>query len=695
MPLIENLSKYLPFSKDSNGGKLSHVESSDYQTRFQSDYILDEFNAALDFEYKNIERLSDSWNLYKGYGGSSYPEKVRDKFKKENRNPFEGNIIRQKVDGLAGSIVKNFFDVAYEPVNGDHSQLTRAVTELMYIDKELLDWGSSYRQLVVDGLVYQGVEEIYINYDYSPYGNIGFRPINPGHILFDPTWLSNNSKELKRGFKVAYLTPKDLKETYSTKSDLIDDMISAMSLRATQYDYGMPQKGIQHYNLEEIYGDQYRVIEYHHMERERNSIEVVTATGQVVPEGNDEFKKKWAILNNVDLSMGVMKRSFDTDIYHITTVVPGLARELVLEDRPGLIQIGRLPFFPWSSGRINGVNSGIPDLLKSIQQTYNNRESLLDFAIATSAAGGMFMDPDIVDGDEGKMSKIEENWNKPNFRMWTGNGALASGRNFFKELPRSNLDPQIGNEITRMIDLADMVSKQPAAMDARTENAGESGILFARKQMQAEVTQTLLIKSLEQLWNDKGEAYLLLAKNLYSGVYRSFYSFGDKKAIELNVPTVTPSGEVLDNDISQLPRMKVIISQSPEGVTQRMVDRSIDMDLLKVIGQDNPISRASIVKSVMNTLDSSKADKSKYEESAELEYEFAKENLKTQIMGLKLKQTQAGMQMQQMMQPQQGQSGQEQIDKQQGQAPQKKPSGQSGNPAAGITGNNQAAVAAQ
>jgi hypothetical protein len=189
-------------------------------------------------------------------------------------------------------------------------------------------------------------------------------------------------------------------------------------------------------------------------------------------------------------------------------------------------------------------------------------------------------------------------------------------------------------------------------MDARSEGAAESGILYARKQLQAEITQTLLIKSLEQHWNDKGEAYLLTAKQLYSGIYREFYSRETNEIIPLNVPQITLSGEVIDNDISTLPRMKVIVDQSPAGVTHRAIDRSINTELLRVVGPENPLSRAKMVANVMKTLDHSKSEQKELEEASNLEYEFAKENLMTQLLGLKSQQLQLSMQMQQMNQPQ-------------------------------------------
>jgi len=651
------------------------------------DYILGLYNNAIEFNTGDLDRASEMWNLYSGIDDSQYPSIIKSKMLQEERNPFQGNFIRQKVDGLGGSIIKNFFDVSFEPVNGDQSDLTRYVKELMLIDKELLDWNQSYRELVIDGLIHLGVEEMYISFRYNPLGNIGFRRIMPGHILLDPHWLSNNAWDLKKAWKTAYLTPQEIKDTYKTKSEEIDLFIKMKEGIPTNFDNGDQSKGFPHFEHSESYTDKYRVIEYHHMEKEKRKVEVVVADGLVVPEGPDEFKREWAITNNVNLSDGVMTREEDIDCYYVTSICPTINRHLVLEDKKALIQIGRLPFFPWSCARINGKNSGIPDLLKSVQRTFNYRQSMLDYMISASANGAHLVDPDLVDNDPYKMEQLAKNWNSSSFKMFTAPGRLASGRHYIQDIPKNNIDYGLVNELNRMVDVADLISKQPAAMDARSEGSEETGILYARKQLQAEITQTILVKSLEQHYNEKGEGYILLAKQLYSGVYRDFYVLGGNKKIELNRPTITPSGEVIDNDISTLPRMKVIISQSPEGVTTRTVDRAINTELLRVVGEFSPMNRALTVKNVMSTLDNAKTERQKYEEAANLEYILAKENTELQILGIQAQKMQIQSQLAASMQPQMAgipQAGQKQSNNEQSQENQTKAPG---NPEASLEGN--------
>jgi hypothetical protein len=680
----EMLANLNPF-KDNNTKYLAESFPSIKGPGLRVDHILNEFNRAKEFEEENLARESKNWNLYSGYDNGQYPADILAQLREEGRNPFQGNFIRGKVDGLAGSIVKNFFDLNFEAIDGKYIDLCRIIKELMLSDKELLDWNDSYLQIVVAGLVYRGVEEMYVSTEYSPLGNIGFRFIMPGHIILDPNWITAKSKDLRRAWKMSYLTAEQIKEKYNTREADIDAAIAARQFDGLEYDLDAKDEGFPYFNANERYGSQYRVIEFHHMETKKKKIEVVASSGLVVPDVSDEEKKEWAIYNGVTSEDDIIHNEITYNEYYVTTICPELSRNFLLEDRKAKIQIGRLPFFPWSSCRINGKNGGLPDLLESIQVTYNKRESMIDHMISTSANGAHGIDPDIVDSDMNKMAEIEKNWNTSSYRFWTSPGKIASGRNFFAEVPRTNIDYGVVNEIGRLLDLGDRVSKLPAATDARSEGSEESGILFARKQMQSDINHAVLYRTLEQLWNDKGESYLLAAKQLYSGIYRTFLVPGKDNILELNKTIYTDEGPIIVNDISALPRMKVAVTQSPQGTTMRAIDRAMGIETLRVIGPENPLLRARTVKKIVSTLDTTSAEAAQMAQDAELEAQLARETLKTQLLNLQATQMQLTKQLQepqqQMIQP-----GQEQGQPQeQGGMSDRSP----GNPSMEPSGQNQ------
>lgn len=679
-----------PFSKNGKITKETKTSIPGLTERgAKIDWIEQEFNAALDFTKEDIDRAANSWKLYSGLNDGQWDSEVVSKLRSEGRNPFQANFVRSKVNGLAGSLVKNFFDIGFEVLEDGQIEGVRALKKIMYSDKELLDWNFHYQLLVVGGLVQRGVLEMYVDTKYSPLGNIGLRYVQPEHLILDPLWISDCSNDLRRAWKVGYFTPDELKKKWKHKTEEIENAILMNRYSSTDFDLGdINNDGFAHKDLNERYGDTYRVIEYHHIETEEQTVRLAVSDGSALPN-KDEDLQEFAIINGIDLSQGIIENKVQSQVYYVTTICPELSGDMLLEDRQGILQIGRLPFFPWSSSRINGKDSGIPELLKSVQQTYNKRESMLDHMFATSANGALLIDPDIVDGDEARMEKLQRNWNNPSYKDWAAPGSIASGRNFFATLPNSKIDFAVISEINRMIDTSDRISGQPAASDGRVESSDESGILFARKQLQAEITQALLFKSLEHFWNEVGEGYFYAAKRLYEGVYRSFVTPSTGETIEVNKPIQTDVGEVKLNDISAISRAKVIVTQSPEGISQKAVDRATNIEFLRVIGPENPLARATAIHNVMKTLTHSTVEKAEFEKAAQIEKELIMQRTVTELMDLQTKQVQMQMMLRQMQQPQapMGPEGAP-MGPEDMQQPQEKPSAPAGNPMATMQGSN-------
>ena len=619
------------------------------------DYILNEYDKAIDYFRDDRDRENEAWRLYHGINYGQWTDEAVSNLLNEGRHPGQYNFIYGKIGALVGAIIKNWYDVDYVPVDGKYSDFTKILKDLYYSDKEMMDWEDSYRQFVVDYFVFSGTEEMYISQRYSPLGNIGFRRVLPGHIIYDPDWVTDNGWDIKKCWKIAYLTAQEIKDKYNSKGDEIDFQIKLLKNNGKSYEStDFDAADLPYLNQDPIYGSKFRVIEEHTIKEEKEKVEVVMdATGQVhqVPVGDDEYKRDWAVLNDIDFSNGVIEYERPVSNYYIETIAPELIRTSPLEDRMSVIQIGRVPFFKASSARVNGKDAGFVELFKDAQQSYNKRESLIEDIIANSAGGGFFIDPDLVGNDYEKMRKIKKSWNNPSFKEFTKPGELASGRRHIEELPRSQFPSDAVNQIGRMADVIDRIGKVPAVWDARSEGSEETGILYARKQQQADINITLESKVLEYHWNQKGEAYMLMAPVLYSGVYREFKHSGKNETFALNEEVQTPNGNVTKNDISKMPRHKVIISQSPQGTTYREVQRAVNAELLRVIPTQNPISRAKAVMNVMKTLDMTTEDREEYIQSAKLEELLAVESTKAQIMSLKMQQQQAAMQMQ--MGPQQ------------------------------------------
>jgi len=638
------------------------------ETQQRIRFIEDEYNKAYTHDNSNRERSESAWSMYSGFEHGQWPSDIVKQLKAENRHIGQYNFIRGKIDALAGSIVKNWFDIDFVPTDGQYSDLTRTLKELFYSDKEMMDWNDEYLQAVWDGLIYRGVEQMVINTRYNDIGNIGFERVLPGHVILDPHWITNSCWHLRKLWKIAYLTPKEVMQTYKHKSDRIRERVELMALRGQEYRVDSGSDTIPRFNLENIYGTQYRVIEFHHMEKEDKEFEFAIGIDDSpdirIPVGTVNYKREWLSRNQIDTSNGIIKKKTTIDTYYVSTICPDLDSEQMLEDRKSEIQIGRLPFVVWSAARINGKDSGVVELLEDIQLSINKRESLWEHIISTAATGAMMVDPELVDNDMNKVNDLVTNINKPNYIGTSAPGRIASGRQYFLKVPREAYHGEIDTELRRMSDYMDKISKQTATLDGQNESSHETGILFARKQLQSEIAQTVLLKGLEKYWNEKGEMYLLYAPELYGGTYREFttssYNGASQRGkVAVNETLETPGGTRTFNNLKMIPRHKVVVTQSPQGVTIRATERAISAELLRSIGPENLVSRAQLTKNIMGTLDNKDEDREKLMAAADLEYQFAVESLKTQIMGMKVQQMQMAMQIQQPQQMMGGQPGEQ------------------------------------
>jgi len=619
------------------------------KVRFQES----EYDKAVAHSQKERASMEQNWAMYSGFNHGQWQALAVAELQKANRHIAQYNIVRGKVENLAGSIIKNNFDVDYIPVDGEDSNVTRFLKGLFYSDKEMMDWDSEHLQTVIDGLVHTGIEEMYISDKYNVLGNIAFRRCMPGHIILDPHWKSHKSEDLKNVWKVAYLTPEEIKKIYAHKSAQIDNLILQQALSGMDYKDDTSSESMLHYNLEKAYGSQYRLVERHYIvETPKKVTSWIGENGKIdIPDVPQEQKNEMIEYLKSQGEGEIFEHRTMEKEYRISTSCSQLDTEHFLEDRKAEIQIGRLPFFPWSAARINGVNSGIVDLLIDAQQSLNKRESLSDHMIANSSHGARFLDPSIVDGDDSKLNQIVNEIDKPNATFITASGALQSGRKFVQQVEKTQYSGEIYKEIERMVDYLNKISKVDSTLEGESSGSEDNGIFFARRQVQAEIALTTLIKSLEQHWNDKGEAYMLLAQTQYTGAVREFRSsFGlegnEKETITLNADI--EAGAELRN----MPRHKVVVTQSPTGITVRTTDRAINSELLARIPVEQQLYRATISKNIMNTLVVSDKDRKFLEIANDLELRLATMRATTELKKLEFEQFQIDAAMQQPPQTQ-------------------------------------------
>lgn len=639
-------------------------------TKLSSGDIESEFDRALEEHQKDRDIERKNWELYSGFDYGQWPDKAKQDLKRANRHVIQLNYIRGKINTLAGSIAKNGLEIDFVPVNSDCVEVTKVLKGLFYSDRDMYDWDNEYLEAVKDGLVHRGVEEMYISEKFSPLGNVGFRRLEPGHLILDPDWKTHDAKDLTRAWKVAYLTPKKIKEIYKKSSDKVDAMIALKALQISDFQDDESTNSMNKFNLEDLYGDLYRVVEYHHIRETKKNTKVYAGSEYVEDVTDyDEAALAEFVEQNSEANPGkVIEKTKIVKEYWVTTTCNQLfGGNDTLEDAKSELQIERLPFFPWSAARINGRDSGMVSLLADAQETINKRESLSDHMISSSAHGSMFVDSALFNGNQAQTETALKELDKPNARIVTAPGVLASGRNYFYQTPKTQYAGEIYQEIDRMRGALESLSGVTATMEGGKESSHDTGVLFARRQMQSEIALTTIVRGLEQHWNDKGEAYLAAAKDLYSGAYRKFKTdYGvtgnDKETITLN-----DGGYTLED----IPRHKVIVSQSPRGVTLREVEREINSEVLQRIPPEQGLYKAMVTRNIMNTLDLTGDEKKMLDIANNVEVELALKRAQLEIKGMDMQLMQIDMQTQQMQQPQpQMQPGQEGGQPMQGQPPQ-------------------------
>lgn len=604
--------------------------------------IVNEVDAAIQVNESNRRLEQRAWNLYAGIDDASYDAEDKQQAAAQNKQLMNINFIRPKVNANSGSLLRNIFDADFVPVDETDNDATIDVKKMWLSDKEMMDWDLSYIGLVHSGSIHRGVEEMYIDKKYHPLGNIAFRSRLPGTVVFDPTWKSDSAKDCQVCYDISMLTASQIMEKYpETKKNFF-----------LQSDADYTDRNGENYNdtdmsvtptFDEVASASrrnrtYRVIRKFEMVTEQVTIEYNKKTGKDLPVGGD-YAAKLAFLHKDDPSWEVSDITFRVEnkrVCMVTTVCAEIDNNKPLERKPCAIQVGRIPFFPWSVSRVNGVDTGIPTWLDSVQTNINYRETLITNLIENESHGSKLTDPMLFGDDEALKRDFDENFNNINRNFWTAPGALAQGL-APQPIKKSQFPQDVRDQLLRLIDYPDRISGVPAVFDARSEKSGESGYLFAQKTRAAEQQNYLPTATLKQHLNEKAEAWLEQAKIQYTiaGLPRLFRLNGGKDFVLIN-KTDSGTGRI-SNDFTKIPRHKIIVSESPASTTSRMIARAVANETLRVIPIEMFGTRtvmSSIMTSGMDGLSSK--NKQDLEEFADLEKEQAKAILTNKILSMQL-----------------------------------------------------------
>lgn len=578
------------------------------------------------------ERAREFENLktYAGIDNSQWPDDLQSFLMQENRGTNYGdfthlgtyNFVKMKLNGIAGSIVRNPFDATFVADEIEDTQKTMALQAAYMSDKELMDWIQYYHEAVRLGNIYQSVLRMHVKTDHpaSPMGNIAIECMPPGSCIVDPNWKQLSSKELNHIWVLGYYTADQLKAKYEMKRDLIERELWLLSQFGPQY----KQDEIDwNKDIPDIHGSQFLVVEHHYLEEEKVEREFDPVTGTVFWEWmSDEQKRDIAMEKNIDPTNITTIKVRDNVAYTKVTV-PGLTQAFFAVNQKDEFQVGRLLFFPWATEYVNGKPSPMMDQLRDAQLEFNKRQSQITNAAEAAINSPMRVDEAILNGADAK-EELKQNIGNPRYVLFQKRGTSRAFPDAVSRLHDGNNIPgDLFGIANQMVDLMDRLVPQPAASEGRTERSGESGILYAQKVEVAKTMQTTMLAGIKQLWNDLAESYFFLAKQLYSQGRREFTDAKGSFKVVVNDPQINilTGEERIANDFSTLSRHRVTISEAPSGVNNRLLQQELNSNLVQNYAQFAPNAAMTFMEQLINSLEMDEIQKQAALESVGLDRE--------------------------------------------------------------------------
>ena len=560
--------------------------------------LYSEWQNRLSATQKDRDVEEENHRMYSGTDFGQWPKEVLEELKKskQKRDITQMNFIQKKVNSNVGDLVKNGYDVDFISTDGAMADTLTVFKDLYYFDKDICDWETELAVHYTNGTIKGSWLQMYPDYRHDAnLGNIGIKALIPGSVLPDVNWVSNNSGDCRSLFTNTYLTLEQIKQTYPGKSERIEQLLLAKEMGQDTTESITKGKAIPRFNLNDQYNNTYRVIQYHHMRTEFKEKKTALANNNQILDVPNDADEMWFQANNVNPE-NILSDKVKTDTYYVTTFIPDIDMSKPLEDKQGLLQIGRLPFYHWSYNRHNGEDIGMVDQLKDSQRYINKMYGMAAEIIANSKHTRI-IDPAMFDNDAGTLAQVQEEFSKPgstiigkeNFSLETPNGIVESKSSNYA-----------GNELdfaNNVLTMTDRLTPQSVSMEGIGNE--RSGTHFNSKLEQGEVSKTLMRDSARRFHNELAEGYFYAAQALYGGLYRKFSN--GTTTIEINKPT--PDGRVI-YDITDVPRSKATVTDNPKGLNRRINDRMFGMEYLNTAAAANdPISVSYALEMIFDSFD--------------------------------------------------------------------------------------------
>ncbi len=622
----------------------------DYKKIFSSEYeevfkVFNEFDYAFRADEADRKRSYWNWKNYFAVDGSQWPDLTKAKLNEQNRHAAQYNIIGPKIDALTGSLFQEQFDLDWKPIEGVRNSLTESVKTAYYSDKEVCEYDKNFEAVIKDAMVYMGVLKVQMSKRHNPLRNISMKRLEPGYVIFDPYWQSDDDFECTKAWEVFHLSAEEIVRKYNIHNqelmqEIKDHRQSGINYESVSTDPNallmLSKKGHLH-----------RVIEHHYIKE----IETKRLMGQRLdserwipfPITDDRAKLEQYMIDNSIDPLTLMETPYVDRIHKIKTIAPEVVQEKLCEKGVSKIQIRRLPYLQLTANRAYGKNKGIVDDLVDIQQTINKRESKLTDLISTANGGGKLVNKALFDSPL-KRQRFRERANDPSYVEFVDGDEMTKER-AIQYINSAQYPSEIINQLMRMWDIVDRVSKVPAALEAISENANESGVLFERKLQVARINTITLVNRVRDFRKRAAEAYYEQFQVAYNGPERPFKTKDDKMSTVLNqrVFNETDGKIYIRNRPDQIPRCHVVATESRSSPNRQIRDRAIYSELYNLSTQTNPEYASFFFELLLDTMDLDEVHKQRLKEVSALQKTRDRMRLTTEMHNLHSQANQADL----------------------------------------------------
>lgn len=603
---------------------------------------LDEFSKAKNAD--NINRIRGIRNVmaYTSIHDGQWSEKLRSQLKRMGREPSTYPFIQFFVRGHTGNYITNWFDPKFIDREDDSVDAQGAINgaqKAWYSQKEKYNYKGSALRCVEEGLCYRGNEELVVvrpSPDPRTWG-LKFEPVRHDMLIMDPHNLSDQiSRNSQQCWKMFYLSGKQMLRHFDKSEKAILKGL-ARDLERNGQDFADIDIGTFE-DLEGMQkmGNMYQIVEHYKIEEEKvvhqfyNGVMLPVSNHPIGSELDVAYKKLWGMQNGMIIEdEGLITQTDWLPVLYRYSFCPELGIDLgKVKDERQLD--GHLPFYSWSFIQKWGMSVGLVDLLYDCQQDINKRQMAKTKALSQSWINGKpWVSEDMVQDERGgdqKMQEIINDLNDSSKPLVTPAG--MPGSQMFGVVSGGSVNGALFAETPEKSELMNKIASLPDAMQGITSRSGESGVHMGRKVIEGTIMNKLPMETLIEHEHDKAVDWLKMAPKILGGpanLNRVFTtgSGDDRRSIVLNqfAGYDDYGREVIKNDISQLKRAEVIVTQTKENDFLKQANRELDIAALQAMppSQTNGPIRAMFEAHLARSMDfTDDGQKEQVEEAADL-----------------------------------------------------------------------------